>query len=127
PPPVTGQTIRITGYGLDDSPPEWSQVQQTHAGPYVSVDVGAYIVQYEVDTLAGNSGSAVLDEQTGEAIGIHTSEGCDEAGGANLGTGVNNPGLQFALSNPQGVCVPETPLGFIFPVGLPEEINPAGR
>ncbi|MHC4218596.1 MAG: trypsin-like peptidase domain-containing protein [Planctomycetota bacterium] len=125
PPPPGGQTIRITGYGLDDSPLDWSQVQQTHAGPYA--DLTEYAVQYEVDTRAGNSGSPVVDEQTGLAIGIHTSEGCDEFGGANLGTGVNNPGFQFALSNPQGACVPQTPIGFIFPEGLPQDIDPAGE
>ncbi|MHC4140772.1 MAG: trypsin-like serine peptidase, partial [Planctomycetota bacterium] len=111
PPPVAGQTIRVTGYGLDDSPPERSQVQQTHAGPYVEFAETEYLVRYEVDTRAGNSGSAVVDEQTGEAIAIHTSEGCDEVGGANLGTGVNN----------------DTPLAFVFPSGLPDEIDPAGQ
>jgi hypothetical protein len=124
PPPVAGQTIRVTGYGLDDSPPERSQVQQTHAGPYVEFAETEYLVRYEVDTRAGNSGSAVVDEQTGEAIAIHTSEGCDEVGGANLGTGVNNPGFRFALISPQGV---DTPLAFVFPSGLPDEIDPAGQ
>jgi hypothetical protein len=127
PPPVAGQTISVTGYGLDDGPPEWSQVQQTHAGPYVEFAETEYVVRYEVDTRAGNSGSAVVDEQTGEAIAIHTSEGCDEVGGANLGTGVNNPGFRFALMSPQGVCVPDTPLAFVFPSGLPDEIDPAGQ
>ncbi|MHC5015610.1 MAG: trypsin-like peptidase domain-containing protein [Planctomycetota bacterium] len=127
PPPVTGQTIRITGYGLDDSPLEWSQVQQMHAGPYVEFAETEYIVRYAVDTRPGNSGSAVVNEETGEAIGIHTSEGCNETGGANLGTGVNNPGFQFALTIPQGVCTPQTPLGFVFPDGLPPVIDPAGQ
>jgi hypothetical protein len=127
PPPVGGQLARITGYGLDDSPPEWSQVQQTHAGPYVEFSLTEYFVRYETDTRPGNSGSAVVDEQTGEAFGIHTGDGCHEVDGSNLGTAVTNPALQFALSNPQGVCVPETPLGFLFPDGLPSEIDPAGE
>jgi hypothetical protein len=127
PPPVAGQTIRVTGYGLDDSPSEWSQVQQTHAGPYVEFSATDYFVRYQVDTRPGSSGSAVVDEQTGEAIAIHTSDGCEVVDGANLGTGVNNPGFQFALINPQGVCVPVTPLAFVFPSGLPDEIDPAGQ
>ncbi|MHC5008460.1 MAG: trypsin-like peptidase domain-containing protein, partial [Planctomycetota bacterium] len=127
PPPVAGQTIRVTGYGLDDSPTEWSQVQQTHAGPYVEFSETDHFVRYQVDTRPGNSGSAVVDEQTGQAIAIHTSDGCEEVDGANLGTGVDNPGFQFALINPQGVCVPLTPLAFVFPNGLPDEIDPAGE
>jgi hypothetical protein len=127
PPPVGGQTARVTGYGLDDSPLEWSQVQQTHAGPYVEFSPTEFIVRYQVDTRPGNSGSAVVDEQTGEAIGIHTGDGCHEVDGSNLGTSVTNPGFQFALINPQGVCMPDTPLAFVFPNGLPDEIDPAGE
>jgi hypothetical protein len=127
PPPVSGQSITITGYGLDDSPLEWSQVQQTHTGPYVEFAEPQFIVRYAVDTRPGNSGSAVVDDETGEAIGIHTSDGCTESGGSNAGTGVNNPGFQFALTTPLGVCVPETPLAFGFPDGLPFEFNPTGE
>ena len=36
PPPLQGQDIRITGYGTDNTPPEWNQIQQTHAGPYAA-------------------------------------------------------------------------------------------
>jgi V8-like Glu-specific endopeptidase len=121
PPEVQGQTIRITGYGLDDTPPDWSQVQQTHAGPYVGS--AEYSVRYEVDTQAGNSGSAVVNLNTGQVIGIHTSNGCDETGGSNLGTGVDNPAFRTALLNPDGVCVPATPLRFEFPEGLPPELD----
>ncbi|MHC4416266.1 MAG: trypsin-like serine peptidase [Planctomycetota bacterium] len=124
PPPVGGQTIRITGYGVDNSPPEWNQVQQTHTGPYVTFQGST--VQYQVDTQGGNSGSAVLNEDTGEAIGIHTHGGCDAGGGQNSGTGVNNAGLQSALASPRGVCVPAPPLDFSFPDGLPERLDPAG-
>jgi V8-like Glu-specific endopeptidase len=121
PPDVQEQAIRITGYGLDDTPPDWSQVQQTDAGPYVgSAD---YSVRYVVDTQPGNSGSAVVNEATGMVIGIHTSNGCDETGGSNLGTGVDNPAFRTALLNPDGVCVPATPLRFEFPDGLPLELD----
>ena len=125
PPAVAGQTIRVTGYGMDDTPPEWNFIQQTHTGPYI--DLIDTTIRYQVDTRGGNSGSAVVVEASGEAIGIHTSAGCDPEGGANVGTGLNNPGLQTAFVNPQGVCVPTPLLGFAFPGGVPQEIDQAGE
>jgi V8-like Glu-specific endopeptidase len=124
PPPVSGQLIRITGYGVDSSPPERNQVQQTHAGPYVTFS--GTTVQYQTDTEGGNSGSAVLDDSTGLAIGIHTHGGCNSSGGQNSGTGINHSGIQGALAAPQGVCIPTPPLAFTFPEGLPELIDPHG-
>ena len=79
-----------------------------------------------MDTTGGNSGSPVIDDTTGEAIGIHTHGGCFNGGGANAGTWANHPGLQAALANPQGVCIPQGPM-FSFPSGLPEFIAPAGQ
>jgi len=102
-PPVSGQNIRITGYGTVSFPvsPTWNQAQKTHAGPYFN-KFGS-TVQYKTDTTGGNSGSAVQDEFTGVAIGVHTHAGCESVGG-NQGTAVDNPGWQAALNNPQGVC-----------------------
>ena len=108
PPPVQGQDIRITGYGVDNSPPEWNQIQQTHAGPYVAFFGST--VQYRTDTQGGNSGSPVINDENGVAIGIHTHGGCSAGGGQNSGTGSNNSGLQAALADPQGVCVPKRPI-----------------
>ncbi len=124
PPPVVNQLIRITGYGTDSSPSEWNQIQQTHAGPYASFN--GTTVQYATDTMGGNSGSPVIDETTGLAIGIHTHGGCSGGGGANSGTAINHGGLQGALSTPGGVCLPEPPLAFAFPDGLPETLDPSG-
>ncbi|MCH7847868.1 MAG: trypsin-like peptidase domain-containing protein [Planctomycetes bacterium] len=124
PPPVQGQNIRITGYGVDSSPPEWNQTQQTHAGPYVTFSGST--VQYRTDTTGGNSGSPVINDENGLAIGIHTHGGCDAGGGQNSGTGSNHAGWQAALADPQGVCVSLPPLSFNFPDGLPELLNPAG-
>lgn len=104
PPSVSGQDIRITGYGTT-SPPvpnEWNLAQKTHTGPYAAFFGST--VQYATDTTGGNSGSAVQNEDTGEAIGIHTHAGCSSGGGANSGTGINYSVLQNYLSNPQGVC-----------------------
>ncbi len=114
PPPATGQTLRISGYGFVDPPvsPTWHQVQKTHTGSYVSF-VGTTL-QYEIDTTTGNSGSPVVDETTGEAIGIHTHGGCTATGDANHGTAIDHAGLLSALANPQGVCdVPCSAVGDI--------------
>ena len=102
-PPVAGQTIDITGYGTVSFPVSrtWNQVQKRHEGPYVLRS--GTVIRYQVDTSGGNSGSAVLNLDTGEAIGIHTNAGCDAVGG-NQGTAIDNPGLQNALADPQGVC-----------------------
>jgi V8-like Glu-specific endopeptidase len=102
PDPVSGQFIRITGYGSDSG--TYNHVQQTNAGPYYSFSGST--VQYRTDTTGGNSGSSVLDEATGLAIGVHTHGGCFNGGGANSGTGINNAGWQNALANPRGVCIP---------------------
>lgn len=122
-PPVNGQSIRITGYGVDSSPPEWNQTQQTHAGPYFAKN-GTQL-QYRADTMGGNSGSAVQNDDEGVVIGIHTHGGCQTNGsGANSGTAIEHPGLQFALANPRGVCAPQ--ISFEFPDGLPDMIQPSG-
>ncbi|MBU0638469.1 MAG: trypsin-like peptidase domain-containing protein [Planctomycetes bacterium] len=122
PPPVQGQDIRITGYGTMSNPPEWNQVQKTHVGPYVTFS--GTLVQYQTDTTGGNSGSPVINENTGEAIGIHTHGGCTSSGGENSGTGSNHSGLQNALANPIGVC--EAGLRFQYPVGRPTIVAPGG-
>lgn len=99
----SGQTIRITGYGTDNTPSTHNQVQQTHTGPMVTSS--GTTVQYQTDTTGGNSGSPVIWENTGQAIGIHTHGGCQTSGsGANSGTGSNIAGLQNYLANPQGIC-----------------------
>ncbi len=111
PPAVPGgETLRVTGYGTTNGvllPLTLSQVQKTHTGPLSSV--GATSLQYAVDTTGGNSGSVVLDEGSGEAIGIHTHAGCNVGGGANNGTSLVLPVLQNALAVPQGVCAAGPP------------------
>ncbi|MBK7403782.1 MAG: hypothetical protein IPJ41_03895 [Phycisphaerales bacterium] len=124
PPPVQGQDIRVTGFGTTSSPVPnaWNQAEKTHTGPYFSFS-GATL-SYQVDTTGGNSGSPVVDESTGMAIGIHTHAGCGSNSG-NYGTGLNLAAVQTALANPKGVC--ECPLlTFNFPEGLPGSVLPAG-
>ncbi len=123
PPPVTGQPITIIGYGSTSSPvnPQWNLVQKTHTGPFALLD--GTTIGYTTDTSGGNSGSAVLDEDTGMAIGIHTNAGCGSGGGYNHGCAIHNADLQNALANPQGVCIPSI-MHLSFPEGRPESVLP---
>ncbi len=127
-PAIAGQPIRITGYGSTTSPvsPTWYLTQKTHAGPFTAID-NPTTLRYQADTTGGNSGSAVLDESAGLAIGIHTHAGCDPEDplSANRGTAITNPGLQAALANPAGVCRCSGP-SFSYPNGLPTRIAPDG-
>ncbi len=125
PPAVSGQNIRITGNGSTSSPvsPTWYLVQKTHAGPYFSFSGST--VKYTTDTTGGNSGSPVIDDSTGHAIGIHTHGGCGTSGGSNTGTGSNHAGLQAALANPKGVCDCKL-VTFTTPNGLPTGLDPNG-
>lgn len=93
----SGNTIRITGYGTTSSPvdPSWNQAQKSHTGP-LSV-VGTTNLGYATDTTGGNSGSPVLHENTGQAIGIHTHGGCSSTGGYNSGTRIDRADLQTAI------------------------------
>ncbi len=120
-----GDMIRITGHGTTSFPvdPSWNGAQKTQLGPYslfTNMQLG-----YRTDTTGGNSGSPIVFEGTGNAIGIHTHGGCGSSGnGFNQGTGLLNPGLTTALANPLGVCL--TTLEFDFPNGLPEFVDSAG-
>lgn len=126
PPPDDGRMVDITGYGTTSSPapPQWNAVQKVHRGPYEGASGTS--MTYVVDTTGGNSGSAVLDLTTLEAIAIHTNGGCSSGGGANLGCALNNAGLINALLNPKGVCIPIPKLTFDFPDGLPTLLPAAG-
>ena len=122
PPPVTGQNIRITGYGSTQGglPATLNLVQKTHVGPYFSFS--GTRVRYTTDTTGGNSGSPVLLDGTDLAIGIHTHAGCDPA---NNGTASTHPALQAALADPQGVCLPPA-LDFTVAGGVPSFVDSAG-
>lgn len=105
PTPGPGATIRISGHGTDSTPNStYNQVQQTHTGP-LTTNSGT-LLQYQVDTTGGNSGSPVIWEEQNVAVGIHTHAGCSTSGGsgANQGTHSIHPGLQAAMASPKGVC-----------------------
>jgi V8-like Glu-specific endopeptidase len=104
PPPPWNSSLeaRITGYGTDSGTS--NQVQQTHKGPWLSYTSGSTTLSYQADTQGGNSGSPVIQEQSGIGMGIHTHGGCTVSGGSNFGTASVHPGLQAALAAPKGVC-----------------------
>jgi len=90
-------TIRITGFGVDFNDPTLNQTQQTHAGPNVG-SIGT-TMKYQTDTEGGNSGSPVIDDATGEAVGVHTHGGCSTGGGGNnSGTSTFNTAFWTALN-----------------------------
>ncbi|MBK8979898.1 MAG: trypsin-like serine protease [Planctomycetes bacterium] len=95
-----GQNIRITGYGSTTDtnlPNNLHLVQKTHVGPLAQVN--ATSVCYTTDTTGGNSGSPIIHENTGNAIGIHTHGGCSTSGGCNSGTRIDRSDLQAAIRN----------------------------
>ncbi|MEO1278898.1 MAG: GC-type dockerin domain-anchored protein [Planctomycetota bacterium] len=108
-PPVDGRDIRVTGHGVTGSgvDPTWFRAQKTHTGPFV--DASGTSVRYAMDTTSGNSGSPVIDDTTGLAIGVHTHGGCSSSGGSNAGTAITAPALQAALASPSGICVNPCP------------------
>lgn len=124
-PTPDGRPIRVTGYGTTTSPvpATWYLAQKTHVGTFVSAPGTS--LRYDPDTTGGNSGSAVYDDSTGRAVGVHTHAGCSSTGGSNQGTSLARPELQAALANPLGIT---QPLGLDLDlVGIaPDSITPAG-
>jgi hypothetical protein len=103
--PADNTTLRITGYGVDNSPAgsapstccAWSNgscirtgcnadslTLQTSTGP--KSDHTTNSLSYAVDTEPANSGSPVIVNSSDFAIGIHTNGGCTSTDGANVGT-----------------------------------------
>ncbi len=117
--PANGTTMRVTGYGLDNSPVGTggmgaaccdtngdsvcefncnaaSQTLQTHTGGYAGL-TGGTTHRYSVDTMPANSGSPIIWEAFGITIGIHTHGGCTSSGGSNAGTAFAVAALRNAL------------------------------
>ncbi|KAL3806904.1 hypothetical protein ACHAXA_011484, partial [Cyclostephanos tholiformis] len=80
--PIVDTDIRITGYGTDDDPTR-NLMQQTHVRRVSQVTSTS--VQYNADTMPGNSGGPVLNENTNKVVAIHTNGGCTSSGGSNIG------------------------------------------
>lgn len=86
---TVGQRISITGYGEDDGDPSGNFAQQYHHGMITGLGDPTYgdsVIKYDVDTMVGSSGSAIIDFDTQEVIGIHAQGGCHLKDGSNKGT-----------------------------------------
>jgi len=123
-PPAVGSVLRINGFGGDDSPGTANFAPQTALGLLVSI--AGTTIEHVVDSTGGNSGSPVINEASGRVVGVHTSGGCLESGGANVATGLWHPELEAAFSSPSGVCAPVPPLSFSYPAGKPQLVSPQG-
>jgi V8-like Glu-specific endopeptidase len=99
--PAVGDTVEITGYGVDSG--SANQTQQFSSGPIKSVTQGSSRITYQADTEGGNSGSAVLSG--GRGVAIHTNGGCFTNGrGANSGTLYTNNDLKDAFKRVCGAA-----------------------
>lgn len=121
--PPEDATMRVTGHGADNIPPgaggtgapccdadsdgdcdfncnSTSRTLQTATGRFDQIS-GDDVIEYEVDTMPANSGSPVIRNSTGFAVGIHTAGGCDDffAGNENHGTWFGDTLLQTTLNN----------------------------
>ncbi|MGE3181306.1 MAG: serine protease [Phycisphaerae bacterium] len=98
--PAEGETVRVTGYGIDPFPAgtggtgapccDWDDdgdcnfscnarnvTQQTDTGACDDCLVDGDAIDHEVDTMPANSGSPVIWNSLDIAIAIHTNGGCD--------------------------------------------------
>lgn len=92
--------IRITGFGVDDTPQTRNRTQQTDWGPYLGENVRAGVAvdhEYIVDTQSGNSGGPVIVYGTTVALGIHAHGGCNPPDAGNHGTSFENDDLENAI------------------------------
>jgi hypothetical protein len=106
---TTPPSIRITGFGVDTGVD--NQTQQTHVGP--NTGSTNTTMNYQTDTEGGNSGSPVIDDASGFALGVHTHGGCTTSGtGSNHGTSAFHTGF-WALIDVPGNFVPDPPENFL--------------
>ncbi len=95
--PAVDATVRVTGCGSDSGTRNFAL--QTDTGTYEGEQssVANFWHTHRVDTTGGSSGSPILWEANGVAIGIHTNAGCTNTGGANSGTSFEHNPLESAL------------------------------
>lgn len=122
-PPVDGRQIRTTGNGFTQPPifRTWSFVQKSEAGAYVG-NTGTRVL-FRTSLTSGDGGTLIVDETSGEVIGIASEDGCTATGGSNAATAITNPNLRIALNHPLGVCIAVL---LDLPNGTPELLNPNG-
>ena len=92
-----GDEVTITGFGKDTRLHR-NHSQQTHRASIVSLFQN--MIQHNVDTRFGNSGSVIIDDVTKKVIGIHTHGACYPGGGSNFGTSIHgNIRLKNGIKN----------------------------
>ncbi|EQC49853.1 serine protease [Bacteriovorax sp. DB6_IX] len=101
--PLPKSLLRITGYGLS-SDKEKRNTQQSSTGELLSIHSKRNIIHHKVDTTAGNSGSSIIDVNSGKILGVHTHGGCRQHGGqiiqGNQGTVIfGNSEFEMAIKN----------------------------
>ena len=118
-------SIRLTGFGKDQSPPgatggenEKSHTNQTSTGHLTgsgSSGSNAVWLVYDVDSEPGLSGGPVIWKELDLAIGINTHTGCN-AGGNNKGTSFEVDEIEQALNAFPGPNARYVDLGHPLPV-----------
>lgn len=105
---LLSKQVRVSGFGVDSTPPQASHTLQTHTGGLFWFPNEPLRLRHQVDTQGGNSGSPIiaLDEQgrdTQVVIGIHVQAGCAASGRvANFGVSFKNQKLMNAISSVRG-------------------------
>ncbi len=98
--PKRRQRIYITGYGLKTATDRQRTLQRTHSATIHKISMLMHTITHYVDTMPGNSGSAIILESNHEIVGIHTNNGCDSREKDNLGTLIyKNFELNQAIKN----------------------------
>jgi hypothetical protein len=125
---VGGATIRITGFGVDSTPPGASGGQnaqtmtnQTATGPFVGTSNGNTAAdifhEYETDTMGANSGSPILLDAVNLVLGVHTNGGCVPGSAGNAGTALQVTAFFNALHRFPANTVEYADAGYPFTVG----------
>lgn len=74
---LTGDTYRTIGYGRSNIPWEdydhRNKTLQTHSGDNLTQNVTGYLVECSVFNTPGGSGSPIIDESTGHAVGVQVN------------------------------------------------------
>lgn len=96
--PFSHDELSISGYGVERDRVEHNALQHIGWGEVTKIDSKKRRLYYRVDTLGGNSGSAVINLRTGEIVAIHTNGGCNMNGSDNFGTLIGKvSGLKSAI------------------------------
>jgi len=103
-PAPTGQSVSLTGHGSVAAPVSLTRnhAQKIGGGPYTGL--AGSTLRHQIDATLGDAGAPVT--LAGQAIGIHTGDGCIDPPGSsfNTGTAMQNAALQAALAAPAGMC-----------------------